>query len=235
MAVVLADRNNTARRSDILTRVAREFGDRGQPVFRFESPRQAASERINRRLEQTLPGIARSTGQALSWPGRLAWYLIKTVLACASPQRGDFLVAALLPPWRVAARELARFIDELPHERVVIVTHSAGGVAATRIAAHPKVQAIASFGYPFCHPERGREAYRTRHLRDVIKPMVVIQGQRDIYGGDPALFGPMLGAACAIVSLDSDHDYHGLDDAEFARAWQAIMHMHDAACEKTRP
>ncbi|GHD04191.1 alpha/beta family hydrolase [Novosphingobium pokkalii] len=232
MAIVLADRNNTARRSDILPRVTARFGECGQPVFLFQSPRQAASERINRRLEQVLPGIARSTGQALSWPGRLAWCVVKTVLACASPQRWDFLVAALLPPWRVAARELARFIEALPHERVVIITHSAGGVAATRIAAHPKVQGIASFGYPFRHPERQREAYRTRHLRGVTKPMVVIQGQRDIYGGDPAQFGPLLGPACAIVSIDSDHDYHGLEDAEFARTWQAIAQVQQAACEK---
>jgi hypothetical protein len=142
IAIVLADRSNMARRSDILPRVAARFGDCGQPVFLFQSPRQAASERINRRLEQALPGIARSTGQALSWPGRLAWCVVKTALACASPQRWDFLVAALLPPWRVAARELARFIDGLPHERVVIITHSAGGVAATRIAAHPKVRVL---------------------------------------------------------------------------------------------
>jgi hypothetical protein len=100
IAIVLADRSNMARRSDILPRVAARFGDCGQPVFLFQSPRQAASERINRRLEQVLPGIARSTGQALSWPGRLCLVRGQTVLACASPQRWDFLVAALLPPWR---------------------------------------------------------------------------------------------------------------------------------------
>jgi pimeloyl-ACP methyl ester carboxylesterase len=155
----------------------------------------------------------------------------QTVLACASPQRWDFLVAALLPPWRVAAQELAQFIDGLPHERVVIVTHSAGGVAATRIAAHPKVKGIASFGYPFRHPERqcslSHAAFARRYQADGGDP-----GQRDIYGGDPAQFEPLLGAACAIVSLDSDHDYQGLDDAEFARAWQAIVQVQQAACEK---
>ncbi len=232
LAIVLAGRSNTAKRSDILTRVARKFGERGQPVFVFESPRHAASEGINRRLVQALPSIARSTGQALSWPRLAAWYAVKTALACASPHRLDFLMAALLPPWLIASWELQRFIESLPHARVVVVTHSAGGVAATRIAAHPHVQAIASFGYPFRHPERRREAYRTRHLRAVAKPMVVIQGRGDAYGGDPAQFGRFLGPTCAIVSLECDHEYHGLDDGAFARAWEAIDHVHDLACQK---
>jgi hypothetical protein len=113
----------------------------------------------------------------------------------------------------------------------VIVTHSAGGVAATRIAAHPKVKRYCQLRLPVSPSGAARSlshaAFARRYQADGGDP-----GQRDIYGGDPAQFEPLLGAACAIVSLDSDHDYQGLDDAEFARAWQAIVQVQQAACEK---
>lgn len=133
------------------------------------------------------------------------------------------------------AQELDGYINELPVKQVHFITHSAGGIAATKISANPKIRSICCFGYPFKHPEHPIESYRIEHLGAVAKPLLVIQGKSDAYGSDPVHIAKMLPQAAQIVSLDCNHDYNPLSDAEFEKAWMALSNLIATASGTTRP
>ena len=123
------------------------------------------------------------------------------------------------------AQELDGFINGLPVKQVHFITHSAGGIAATKISAHRKVSSICCFGYPFKHPDHPVESYRIEHLGAVAKPLLIIQGNSDEYGSDPAYIASMLPQAAQIVSVECTHDYDHLSEAEFEKAWTALQNL----------
>ena len=56
-----------------------------------------------------------------------------------------------------------------------------GGRFASMIAKDEKVDGIVCLGYPF-HPPGKPDKLRTEHLEDLNIPMLVCQGERDVFG-----------------------------------------------------
>lgn len=125
-----------------------------------------------------------------------------------------FLPALVLPKPFVLAQELQTHVTKLAAQRVVLIGHSAGAIAAAKASRHPKVAGILCLGYPFRHPDRAPEPYRTNFLAKVTKPMLIVQGDRDEYGSDPALFGPFLPPDCQVLTVPCGHNYNDLSDAD---------------------
>lgn len=121
-----------------------------------------------------------------------------------------------------AISALEQLIAELPVSRVHLVAHSAGGITATKISNNPKILSICCLGYPFKHPDRPAENYRIEHLPSVSKPFLIIQGRFDEYGSDPKSLRLMIPDTAQILSLDCDHDYADLSDAQFEEMWTAL-------------
>ena len=224
-AFVFVGRTNRAKSNGIFPRLTQRLRALGHDTIWFEAARIAESDRINARLARLSPRLAAATEPADPVMLRTVRRLAKTALALAGPHRAGFIMAALTSPAAANARELRRFLATLPHARIHLIGHSAGCIAATLAADCARVACVTAIGYPFHHPQRPPEAWRVRHLRRVTRPLLVVQGRNDAYGGDPATFGPLLPDHARIVTLTHDHDYSDITDADFAKAWAAFSAM----------
>ena len=56
-----------------------------------------------------------------------------------------------------------------------------GGRIASMVAEDKKVDGIVCLGYPF-HPPGKLDKLRTEHLEDLTIPMLICQGERDVFG-----------------------------------------------------
>jgi len=121
-----------------MSTVARELGQRGIRVVRFEFPYMAAR---------------RSGGKR------------------GAPDREPVLLNA----WREVVAQLGG------GPRLFIGGKSMGGRMATLVADELKVRGAVIFGYPF-HPPGQPNKLRTAHLEHLATPMLVLQGERDIFG-----------------------------------------------------
>lgn len=101
---------------------------------------------------------------------------------------------------------------ELSRTRLVIGGKSMGGRIASQVVAHDAdtaaaVDALVFLGYPL-HPPGKPTQLRSRHLPEVRKPMLFVQGSRDAFG-TPEELRPILSrlepAADIFVVDDGDH------------------------------
>jgi uncharacterized protein len=142
--------------------VARELGECGIRVVRFEFPYMAA----------------RRTGGKRGAPDR---------------------EPVLLQTWRDVVAQLGG------GSRVFIGGKSMGGRMATLVADELRVRGVVCFGYPF-HPPGQPAKLRTGHLKDMITPMLVLQGERDPFGTRDDVAGYNLSPQIRIEWItDGDH------------------------------
>jgi predicted alpha/beta-hydrolase family hydrolase len=101
-----------------------------------------------------------------------------------------------------AARALA------PQARIAIGGKSMGGRVASYVAdelhAGGGVQALVCVGYPF-HPPKRPAQLRTAHLQALRCPALIIQGERDPFGGRAEVDG---------YGLASDINFHWVGDGD---------------------
>jgi predicted alpha/beta-hydrolase family hydrolase len=94
--------------------------------------------------------------------------------------------------------------------RVLIGGKSLGGRVAS-LAAGPlfesgRIAGLVCLGYPF-HPPKKPEQLRTAHLHDLACPMLIVQGERDPFGGRSDVEGYGLPTNIAVHwATDGDHD-----------------------------
>ncbi len=103
------------------------------------------------------------------------------------------------PPSTVATlvSEMAAAIRSMPADLPLFIGgKSMGGRVATLLAADAAllplpVQAVLAFGYPFCPPAKKQLgiAPRTIHFAQLQKPLLIVQGDRDAFGGPDVLSG----------------------------------------------
>jgi predicted alpha/beta-hydrolase family hydrolase len=145
-----------------MTTVARELGERGIRVVRFEFPYMAA----------------RRTGGKRGAPDR---------------------EPVLLKTFREVVAELGG------GPRLFIGGKSMGGRMATLVADELKVRGAVVFGYPF-HPPGQPNNLRTAHLEKLTTPMLVLQGERDVFGTRDDVAGYRLSPQIRIEWIpDGDH------------------------------
>lgn len=103
---------------------------------------------------------------------------------------------------------LKKFIGTFgPETEIAIFSRSAGGRIASRIANETPIKKIVCLGYPFKHPDQPDEPDRYQHLETLRKPMLIIQGTRDSYGGTEVTNKYKLSPCIAINFIDADHDF----------------------------
>jgi hypothetical protein len=91
--------------------------------------------------------------------------------------------------------------------RLVIGGKSMGGRIASRIADDAGVAGLLALGYPF-HPPGKPERLRTAHLAGLRTPALILQGERDTFGGREEVGGYDLAATIQLGWLpDGDHSF----------------------------
>ncbi len=90
----------------------------------------------------------------------------------------------------------------------IVIGRSSGAIVATRTAVHhaPDLLGVVALGYPFRHPQRTQEPYRTDHLPAIRCPTLILQGDRDEYGDAAHGATYPMAAGVVIESLTATHD-----------------------------
>jgi predicted alpha/beta-hydrolase family hydrolase len=93
------------------------------------------------------------------------------------------------------------------HHPIFIGGKSMGGRVASMIADEVGAQGLICLGYPF-HPPGRPEKLRTAHLLTLNTPTLILQGERDPFGGLEEIGGYALSPAIDVVPLpDGDHSF----------------------------
>jgi hypothetical protein len=103
-----------------------------------------------------------------------------------------------------------RLMKRFEKKSIYIIAHSAGGILASNIANKYNIKKIICFGYPFKHPDKDNEIYRTEHLKNIKIPFLIIQGIKDEYGGLEIQNQYKLSSSIEFKFINSDHDYNNL-------------------------
>jgi predicted alpha/beta-hydrolase family hydrolase len=107
----------------------------------------------------------------------------------------------LLESWRGAIAELGG------GPRVVIGGKSLGGRIASMVADETRARGLVCLGYPF-HPPGQPDKLRTAHLGALQTPALIIQGERDAFGGREEITRYGLAPAIRIEWMpDGDHSW----------------------------
>jgi len=88
---------------------------------------------------------------------------------------------------------------------LVLAGKSMGGRVATMLVDELDCLGAVAFGYPF-HPPGKPDRLRTAHLEEVQRPVLILQGERDAFGGRDEVAGYSLAAQVDVRWLhDGDH------------------------------
>ncbi len=108
--------------------------------------------------------------------------------------------------------EFEAILDEVGHSALPLVIggKSMGGRVASMIAdaafSDGKIRGLVCLGYPF-HPPNKPEQLRIKHLETLACPALIIQGERDPFGGRAEVEALRLSPAIAFHwAADGDHD-----------------------------
>jgi len=108
------------------------------------------------------------------------------------------------------AQKLKENINKIGCEKeIVILSRSAGGRFSSLIADDfDAVKSIICLGYPFKHPEKELEPERFLHLKGFKTSMLIIQGDKDQYGGVEVKDDYQLSPSIDLFFVDADHDFN---------------------------
>ena len=126
-------------------------------------------------------------------------------------------------PYSAKKREdgIKRFPDKLPvlldsfkevidlygKKKMVIGGKSMGGWVASHLESHEWVKGVACLGFPF-HPLKKPDKNKGEHLRDMLKPTLILQGERDPFGSKSELMNYPVSRAVEFLFLpDGDHGF----------------------------
>lgn len=174
------------------------------------------SESISHWLDKTL-------GPNESSIKRYIRRLIKGLILIFYPSKWDFFLK-----WRdVEVVNQSQWIRQIIREfgtnrSLYIISHSAGGIAASNLHDEPNLKKIICFGYPFKHPNRDDECYRTENLKCMKIPFLIIQGDRDEYGGTVIENRYQLSPNIEVEFVHSTHDYEDLSKDDWLRISKKI-------------
>lgn len=100
---------------------------------------------------------------------------------------------------------IAEYDTDLP---IFLMGKSMGGRVAATLAKNEieNIAGVICLGYPF-HPQKQPDKLRLEPLQDLVKPVLIIQGDRDALGSKSDIASYSLSAQCEVKFLpDGDHD-----------------------------
>jgi predicted alpha/beta-hydrolase family hydrolase len=120
----------------------------------------------------------------------------------------------LLDCWREVYREVRGQVSG----PLAIGGKSMGGRMASLLADELQADALVCLGYPF-HPPGKPEKPRVAHLAELRTPTLIVQGERDPFGGPERVAGYVLPAAIHLHWLEAaDHDFSPLKSTGLTQA-----------------
>jgi hypothetical protein len=123
------------------------------------------------------------------------------------------------PSVEFRAQKLKKKILTLGEKKeIIIICRSAGGRFVSCIADQIKIKHIICLGYPFKHPNEPIDSDRYIHLTNLKTPMLIIQGERDEYGGLDIIDKYILSQNIKLFFVDTNHNFKLSEDD-----WERVL------------
>ena len=222
VVLVVVGRNDYRKASQPINALAARFSAPGVAICWYE---HKANQHARLR-EETYAAVENQWLGACMQRHPIVGFLlrkwIRLRLKIKYPKRHGYFFRKISLDPQTTTKDFRRFVRRLKSKNIFVVTHSAGGIAATQIESEASIKKIICFGYPFKHPDRPQEAYRTAHLRSLNKPLLILQGSRDEYGSAVDAARYPLSSTVRIESIDSGHDCDAINGQELERVQRLV-------------
>jgi uncharacterized protein len=111
------------------------------------------------------------------------------------------------PVLRATWLQIIEKLEKLKAKKLMIGGKSMGGRIASMVADEVEVDGLLCLGYPF-HPVGKPDKLRVEHLAKIKTPTLIVQGERDPFGGKEEVAGYELSRKIRIAWMqDGDHDF----------------------------
>ena len=147
---------------------------------------------------------------------------VKIFLRLKHPSRWRYFFSPSPKSTPGQAQDLRKFIRQLNKKNIIILSHSAGSIIASLVTDEPALKKIISFGYPFKNPDNHEEPYRTDHLKFITKPLFIIQGRQDAYGGENVKTRYTLSSCISMMFTNDNHDYNSMSPEDYEVVLQRV-------------
>lgn len=233
--ILFIGRSNTQKNSVPLQELLNRLIFDGYLLVWPKSRRQATEALLSKESMRAVSWLNQIFGQNESTIKVLIRRTLKGILLLAHPSRLDYSIHWLIfNPMDDQALITRRAIQEIGRNKpIIIMSHSAGGVTALGLETEQNLAGIICFGYPFKHPDKEEESYRTSHLSNLQKPMLIIQGITDEYGGPEVQSKYALSSNIEFEFVEANHEYEHLSTNDWIRVTSRIKSFLDQQETKT--
>lgn len=228
--LVFVGRDNIRKKSASLDALACELHKLGLTVCWYERSAIQHARLREAEFAEISQGWLNTIVQQQPWWGKMLRTLVRLQLKIRYPKRHAWVFKRIDLSKASTPSDLRRFIRKLKADKVHILAQSAGSISATLIEDEKAIQKLVCFGYPFKHPDRGEEPYRTAHLATLKKPCLIIQGDQDEYGTARDLARYPHTTTVQTATISSGHDYDGLTETAFSDTLRLVAGFLDLPC-----
>lgn len=126
---------------------------------------------------------------------------------------------------QVRTKRLTESLLKLEKGReVIILSRSAGGRYSSLIADKLNIKHLICISYPFKHPDKEDEPERYLHLEKIQTPMLIIQGDKDEYGGLDVKDKYSLSPNIELVFVKAQHNFN-IDEQDWEKVFTKISEV----------
>ncbi len=145
--------------------------------------------------------------------------ILKGFILIGYPSKWDYFIDWLRGTQPVDQTEIYVKLMRLlgSNKSIFILSHSAGGITASCLANEDNLRGMICFGYPFKHPDKDEESYRTTELKNIGKSFLIVQGYQDEYGGANVRDRYELSQNIEFEFVQANHEYENLSTDDWMR------------------
>ena len=220
-------RNNYKKKSRGIDHFISEAFGAGGEIFFFKTQKQILAEEVNKSIHDGLNSSPKSLKHILNFiflntkiMRRLIQFAFLTINPRSAAKATNVLLFNTNP-----TKQLESFINEFNAQKIVVIAHSAGGILAAKIEYLKNIHSCICFGYPFKHPEKDEESYRTTPLQFLKKPFIIVQGTEDEYGSPSKLQDYRISSSVKIISIKSTHNYEEIQEHDQKKIIDQLLDM----------
>lgn len=220
--ILIVGRANFHKGSETLKAIISVLSKQSCNTFFYESKFVTIQKRIEQVLRAIINRKLFSFIQGRYRTQRFIKKIIRFFLLLIHPTYWSFLVNYSQKSVPEQSQDLDNFIRKKKFKDIIILAHSAGGIVSSRIYNNPAIKKIICLGYPFKHPDKPEEPYRTHHLQHIKKPCLIIEGRDDPYGGEEIPARYALSSSICFKFIEGNHDYNNLTLEDYADVLREI-------------
>jgi hypothetical protein len=214
--LIIIGRANVQKGSATFEAMIAKLHDSDITLYTYENIFVATKKNIDLKTEKILNSTFFLLTQGRYRTREILRKVIHRILLIKHPSFWHYFLNLYSESVSKQSLDFKRFIKKQKNTDIYILTHSVGGIIASQVCNIPAIKKLICVGYPFKHPDNPEESYRTHHLQQVKKPILIIQGRDDYYGGESVISRYPLSSSIIIKFIDGEHDYNNTSIEDYA-------------------